>query len=91
MTVTYNRTVISFPSSDTATAYLNGYNLTGYVLSNATSERGNVSETALGHALTVLNVYYIVSGGEHTSRTFEVEQADSLIIITDSTVMTASP
>ena len=62
VTVTYNRTVIIFPSTDAATAYLANYNLTGYVPStNLTTERGNVSQTALGHPLTVLKAYGKVS------------------------------
>lgn len=86
VTVKYDRTVTNFPSTDAATAYLRSYNLTGYALSNTTTERGNVSETALGHPPTVLKVYDKVSGDVSTSRTIEVEQADSLVIITDSTV-----
>ncbi len=89
VTVTYNRTVISLPSTDAATAYLTNYNLTGYVPStNLTTERGNVSQTALGHPLTVLKAYGKVSDDLRT--TFEVEQADNLFIITDSTVTTGS-
>jgi len=84
--VTYNRTVTNFSSTDAATAYLRSYNLTGYALSNTTTERGNVSETALGHPLTILKVYAKTSGEERTWRTIEVEQADSLVIVTDSTV-----
>jgi hypothetical protein len=86
VTVTYNRTVTNFPSTDGATAYVRSYNLTGFALSNTTTERGNVSETALGHPLTVLKVWDKTSGDVSTSHTIEVEQADSLVIITDSTV-----
>jgi len=86
VTVTYNRTVTNFPSTDAASGYLRSYNLTGYALSNTTTERGNVSETALGHPLTILKVYDKMSGDVSTSRTIEVEQADGLVIVTDSTV-----
>lgn len=86
VTVTYNRTVTNWPSTDGATAYLRSYNLTGYALSNTTTERGNVSETALGHPLTILKVWDKTSGDISTSHTIEVEQADNLVIITDTTV-----
>jgi hypothetical protein len=89
VTVMYNRTVTSFSSTDAASAHLANYNLTGYVPStNLTIERGNVSQTALGHPLTVLKAYGKVS--EDLRTTFEVEQADNLFIITDSTVTISS-
>jgi hypothetical protein len=84
--VTYNRTVIIFPTTDAATAFLNAYNKTGYFPSNVTTERGNVSQTALGHPLTVLKAYGAISGDARAPHNLELEQADNLIIITDSTV-----
>jgi hypothetical protein len=84
--VTHNRTVMYFPSTDAATAYLNAYNLAGYVPSNPTTEQSSVYATALGHPPSVLEVYGKMSGDLSSSRYLQVEQADNLVLITDSTV-----
>ncbi len=94
-----NRTFIRFASTDAATTFVNGSNLSGYALTAnvPTSEAalGGLYENVTGHPPTEYKVYAKTAGDQYNLNVQDIAQADDVVTIGNVTTLrtgvTATP